>query len=51
MFEILQKICDGNGEEEDLEKLEKLAVNIKKNIFMWIRSNCSKPGFKYVKVF
>ena len=30
MLEILQKICDGKGEEEDLDKLEKLALNIKK---------------------
>ena len=29
MLEILQKICDGKGEEEDLEKLEHLAKEVK----------------------
>ncbi len=29
MLEILQKICDGKGEEEDLEKLEHLANEVK----------------------
>ena len=28
MLEILEKICDGKGEAEDLEKLDKLAKNI-----------------------
>ena len=31
MLEILERICEGNGTEEDLFKLEKLAYNIKKS--------------------
>ena len=43
MQEILQKICDGKGDREDLEKLETLANNVKRASLCGLRSNSTKP--------
>ena len=43
MQEILQKICDGKGDKEDLEKLETLANNIKRASLCGLRTNGAKP--------
>lgn len=51
MLEILQKICDGNGEEEDLEKLEKLAINIKKASLCGLGQTAPNPVLSTLKYF
>jgi len=51
MLEILQKICDGNGEEEDLEKLEKLALNIKKSSLCGLGQTAPNPVLSTLKYF
>ena len=51
MLEILQKICDGNGEEEDLEKLEKLALNIKKASLCGLGQTAPNPVLSTLKYF
>lgn len=50
MLEILERICEGNGTEEDLYKLERLAFNIKKICNMWSWSNSTKSSFKYNEI-
>ncbi len=44
MLEILDKITKGEGEEEDLQKLEDLCTNIKNASVCGLRSNSSKPS-------
>ena len=51
MLEILQKFCDGNGEEEDLEKLEKLALNIKKSSLCGLGQTAPNPVLSTLKYF
>lgn len=51
MLEILERMCEGKADEDDLYKLEKLALNIKKICYLWTWSNSSKPSFKYFKIF
>ena len=51
MLEILQKICEGNGEEEDLEKLEKLALNIKKASLCGLGQTAPNPVLSTLKYF
>lgn len=51
MLEILQKICDGNGEEEDLDKLEKLALNIKKASLCGLGQTAPNPVLSTLKYF
>ena len=51
MLEILEKITQGEGEEEDLKKLEDLCENIKNASVCGLRSNSSKPSNKYNEVF
>lgn len=51
MLEILQKICDGKGEEEDLDKLEKLALNIKKASLCGLGQTAPNPVLSTLKYF
>lgn len=51
MLEILEKITDGDGEEEDLRKLEDLCENIKNASVCGLRSNSTKPSNQYNEIF
>ena len=51
MLEILDRITKGEGTLEDIEKLEKLAKIIKEASVCGLRSNSTKPSFKYTKIF
>lgn len=51
MLEILQKIVDGKGEIEDLEKLEKLALNIKKTSLCGLGQTAPNPVLSTLKYF
>ena len=51
MLEILTKICDGKGEEEDLEKLEVLAENIKKASVCGLGQTAPNPVLSTMKYF
>ena len=51
MHEILQKICDGNGEEEDLERLERLANNIKKASVCGLGQTAPNPVLSTLRYF
>ena len=51
MHEILVKICDGNGTEEDLEKLQKLAQNIIKSSVCGLGQTAPNPVISTMKYF
>lgn len=51
MLEILQKICDGKGTEEDLYKLEKLANNIKKASVCGLGQTAPNPVLSTMRYF
>ena len=51
MLEILQKICDGKGEDGDLEKLEKLAKNIQKASVCGLGQSAPNPVISTMKYF
>lgn len=51
MLEILQKICDGKGEEEDILKLEKLCVNIQKASLCGLGQTAPNPILSTIKYF
>ena len=51
MLEILEKICDGKGEEGDLEKLEELAINIKKSSLCGLGQTAPNPVLSTLKYF
>lgn len=51
MLEILQKICDGKGEIEDIVKLEKLAVNIQKASLCGLGQTAPNPILSTLKYF
>lgn len=51
MYEILQKICDGKGTEEDLVKLESLAENIKKSSVCGLGQTAPNPVLSTMKYF
>ena len=51
MLEILERMCDGNGTEEDLYKLEKLAVNIKKSAICGLGQTAPNPVISTMKYF
>ena len=51
MLEILEKICDGKGEEKDLEKLEKLAENIKAASVCGLGQSAPNPVLSTLKYF
>ncbi|HWQ58773.1 MAG TPA: NADH-quinone oxidoreductase subunit NuoF [Clostridia bacterium] len=51
MLEILTKICDGKGEEGDLEKLEKLARNIKATALCGLGQTAPNPVLSTIRYF
>ena len=51
MLEILQKICDGKGEEEDLEKLEHLANQVKAASVCGLGQTAPNPVLSTMKFF
>ena len=51
MLEILQKICDGNGEDEDLKQLEKLSRNIIKSSVCGLGQSAPNPVVSTMKYF
>lgn len=51
MHEILTKICDGKGEEEDLEKLQSLAENIKKASVCGLGQTAPNPVLSTMRYF
>lgn len=51
MLEILTKICDGNGTMEDLENLEKLAVNIQNTSVCGLGQTAPNPVLATLKYF
>ncbi len=51
MLEILNKICKGQGKEEDLVQLEKLAYNIKKGSICGLAKTAPNPVLSTLKYF
>lgn len=51
MLEILEKITEGEGEDGDIEKLEKLAVNIKSASVCGLGQTASNPVLSTLKYF
>ena len=51
MLEILEKLCDGKGEEEDIAKLELLAQNIIKSSVCGLGQTAPNPVISTLKYF
>ena len=51
MLEILERITNGEGEIEDLEKLEKLAINIKNASVCGLGQTAPNPVLSTLKYF
>lgn len=51
MLEILEKICEGNGTELDLYKLEKLALNIRNASICGLGQSAPNPVLSTMKYF
>ncbi len=51
MLEILEKICNGEGCEEDIEKLEKLAINIKNASVCGLGQSAPNPVLSTIQYF
>ncbi len=51
MLEILEKLCNGEGEEFDIYKLEKLAVNIQKSSICGLGQSAPNPVISTLKYF
>ena len=51
MLEILEKLCAGEGEEYDIYRLEKLAVNIKKASVCGLGQSAPNPVISTLKYF
>jgi len=51
MLEILERITEGNGEEDDIEKLEKLANTIKKASICGLGQTAPNPVLSTIKYF
>lgn len=51
MLEILDKITSGNGELEDIDRLEKLAVNIKSSALCGLGQTAPNPVLSTIKYF
>ena len=51
MLETLTRICEGNGNLEDLDKLEKLAINIKKSSVCGLGQSAPNPVLSTLKYF
>ena len=51
MLELLQKICDGNGELEDIDTLERLAKVIKNSALCGLGQTCPNPILTTLRYF
>jgi NADH:ubiquinone oxidoreductase, NADH-binding (51 kD) subunit len=51
MLEILERICNGKGEEGDIEKLEHLAVNIKNSALCGLGQTAPNPVLSTLRYF
>lgn len=51
MLEILEKLCNGKGEKEDIEKLEKLGQNIIKSSVCGLGQTAPNPVLSTLKYF
>ena len=51
MLEILEKLCNGEGSELDIYKLEKLAVNIQKASICGLGQSAPNPVISTLKYF
>ena len=51
MLEILEKLCNGEGSELDIYKLEKLAVNIQKSSICGLGQSAPNPVISTLKYF
>ncbi len=51
MLEILQRITDGKGKDGDIEKLEKLAMNIKRSSLCGLGQTAPNPVLSTLKYF
>ncbi|MDO5557381.1 MAG: NADH-quinone oxidoreductase subunit NuoF [Clostridia bacterium] len=51
MLEILTRICNGKGEKGDIEKLEKLAINIKRGSICGLGQSAPNPILSTLKYF
>ena len=51
MLEILQKICDGKGEEKDIDKLQKLAINIQRASVCGLGQSAPNPVISTMRYF
>lgn len=51
MLEILEKICDGDGTEEDIARLEKLAKNVKAASICGLGQTAPNPVFSTLRYF
>ncbi len=51
MLEILERLCSGEGEEYDIYKLEKLAVNIQKSSICGLGQSAPNPVISTLKYF
>ena len=51
MLELLQKICDGNGELEDIDTLERLAKVIKNSALCGLGQTCPNPILTSLRYF
>ena len=51
MLEILEKLCNGEGDEFDIYKLEKLAVNIQKSSICGLGQSAPNPVISTLKYF
>jgi len=51
MHELLEKICEGNGEELDIYRLEKLALNVKDSSICGLGQSAPNPVLSTLKYF
>lgn len=51
MLEILEKLCSGEATEEDIERLEKLAINIKKASVCGLGQSAPNPVLSTLRYF
>ena len=45
MLEILEKLCNGEGEESDIYRLRNISKKYTKSKYMWLRTKCSKSSY------
>ena len=51
MLDILEKICSGKGKSEDIDKLEELALNVKKSSLCGLGKTAPNPVLTTLKYF